>query len=1367
MGIAQQLAHNFDEGVRSRGLSYFADNRVLIAANATDTSITSKVKGTVTYRVKINLRGDRLVTSCSCPFFGEEGQPCKHIWATFLAIDAHGLLESAYSRPVYYQPDVRGRDGLDKPGLSRSREEMAMSRNPYEDDLPPSQYDPQDPDTILQRHWDGIEAVPPPPTPPHRPDDMTRGYSRQTDPYARRSAAYMPAQSPPRGPAQRAPQPQRGGRQPVSPYAPGAYGGYGPPPTARYPSQTEFRDPRMRNQTRPQSALPAPQVVHEITAPWEHEQLYIERITRRSPAQPGYPQPGRPANGYETVPTWTGGASPAARSPAGRSARPGDPYSRANGGTSHMAPTLQPPRPGYGPGPGARLPHPSQMRQAGRRGNLPPGAYPPIHPTPVGYGRRPDQSMKARAAANAALSRVNAEPRRPSLFFIIDSAPMLSSGQVVVELGQRRRRTDGSHNERGPIQTWKPSQAAFYEFEKNASTDDLEILDLLAAASEPSSGKEGSDLRTRRAAQAKRRSQTRGHVQYRFTIQPEHTAGMVERLVRTGRCRIRRSESAQEEPPVLRWDEGPAWKFGLDIKSDATGKRWTWRGALRRNDQKMDIAEPLAVLPGLVFSGIGRLGRFDDSSLSDWVTRMRNEKELQLSDTEQDELLAKILEQSKISIDQLTDSTIWSELAQHPTPCLILRTPRQNWGPERLVGEVFFDYGGTRIPLAQASAMTVESQKLRIIHREQEAEADATRLLWELGFRPNTDVLAESGSLELPPKKLNQVVKDLVAFGWFVEAEGKRYRPASEFKLNVSTHIDWFELGGAVSFGGQMVALPALLKAADKGDTTITLPDGTVGVLPEDWLRKYGFLTGLGEADGSVLKFSKNQAALLDSMLASQPEITFDDGFSTARKSLQSFQGITPLDPPDMFHGELRPYQKEGLGWLDYLEEFEFGGVLADDMGLGKTVQVLAQLARWRESGKRKGPSLIIVPRSLVFNWVQEAKRFAPDLRVLEYSGPNRQALQAKFRRYDLIVTTYGTLRSDIVELAKMEFDYVILDEAQAIKNADSLAAKAARLLKGRHRLAMSGTPIENHLGELWSLFEFINPGMLGTAAVFKRMALAATGSDPIARDALGRSLRPFILRRTKKQVVKDLPEKSEQFLHCDLEPEQRAYYDQLREHYRHALLRNEAASLSGGKISTNKIEVLEALLRLRQAACHPGLIDPDKRVESSAKLDILLPHMEEVIEEGHKVLIFSQFTSFLSIVGDRLDQMKIKYEYLDGRTRDREARVQNFQSDPSIPVFLISLKAGGLGLNLTSADYVYLLDPWWNPAVEAQAIDRSHRIGQTQHVFAYRLIARDTVEQKIVDLQAQKRDLADAILGGDNRVIQSLTREDLEYLLS
>ena len=1386
MGIALQLAHEFDEGVRSRGQSYFVENRVDFAENSTDDAVIGRVRGTVNYRVKLRLKGSRLVASCSCPFFGEEGSPCKHMWATLLAVDAHGFLLDARHRPVHLVTDTRGRDGIAKPHLPQPYRDPAPQayRDPYapQDSIaPPARLSPYnsrsperqavDPNSIIQRHWDGLESTAPPPV-PHRPESYQYVPPSPGTPYSQPPRRYdqVPQRRPQPGPAPypRQQLPPGQGRGPQR--SPSPYGAYPPPPAQRSgPGRYPPGQPRPAQPNR-YTPLP-PQVVRELTAPWENRDVYIERVVPRTSEHP----PAAPV--IQPPPPRRSTAYPA----------PEQPWAPVNAGPSAFPPQRRP-RPtaapgraptAYGPGPGARLPNTRELRAAasptaaGRRPAYPAGAYPPGYLPPAIPGRRGlDQSTKARAASNAAneaMARSQAEPKRPALYYIIDSAPMLSSGQVVIELGRRRRRIDAPNADRGLIASWKPSQAAYLEFLKLAAPEDLELLDLLAAASEPAVAAVNNDLdlRARRAAQATKRLIPRGHIQHRFTLQPESTAGVIERLVRTGRCRIRRSESNTDDPPVLRWDEGPPWRFGLEIKSDSSGKRWTWRGALRRNDHKMDLAEPLAILPGLVFSGIGRLAKFDDSGVIDWVRKMRSDKELQLSDVEQDEMLAKILEASKLSIDQLTDSTSWSELTQRPTPCLLLRTPRQSWGSDRLVGEMYFDYGGTRIPLIQSGAMTIESQKLRIIHRDQEAEADATRLLWELGFRPNSDIIADPGSLELPPKKLNQVTKDLVGFGWYVEAEGKRYRPASEFKLSVSTHIDWFELGGAISFGGQMVPLPSLMKAASKGDSSIILPDGTFGVLPEDWLRKYGFLTGLGKSDGDVLRFTKSQAALLDSMLATQPEITFDDAFSTVRKSLESFEGIKPIEPTPMFKGELRPYQKEGLGWLDYLEEFQFGGVLADDMGLGKTVQVLAQLARWRETGKRKGPSLIVVPKSLVFNWVQEASRFAPELRVLDYTGPNRQGTLPKFRKFDLIVTTYGTLRSDIVELAKIDFDYVILDEAQAIKNSDSQAAKAARILKGKHRLAMSGTPIENHLGELWSLFEFINPGMLGSAALFKRTATAASGADPIAREALAKSLRPFILRRTKKQVVKDLPEKTEQILHCDLEPDQRAYYNQLREHYRHALLKNEASAISGGKFTTNKIEVLEALLRLRQAACHPGLIDPNKRVESSAKLDVLLPHLEEVIQEGHKVLVFSQFTSFLSIVKDRLDEAKIPYEYLDGRTRDREARVENFQTNPKIPVFLISLKAGGLGLNLTSAEYVYLLDPWWNPAVEAQAIDRSHRIGQVNHVFAYRLIARDTVEQKIVDLQAHKRDLAEAILGGDNRVIQSLTREDLEYLLS
>ncbi|MEE9569779.1 MAG: DEAD/DEAH box helicase, partial [Candidatus Binatia bacterium] len=313
------------------------------------------------------------------------------------------------------------------------------------------------------------------------------------------------------------------------------------------------------------------------------------------------------------------------------------------------------------------------------------------------------------------------------------------------------------------------------------------------------------------------------------------------------------------------------------------------------------------------------------------------------------------------------------------------------------------------------------------------------------------------------------------------------------------------------------------------------------------------------------------------------------------------------------------------------------------------------------------------------------------------------------------------------------------------------------------HRLAVSGTPIENHLGEIWSLFEFLNPGMLGSASVFRVGGLTGRNPDAPTRSLLARILRPFILRRTKGQVARELPQKTEQTITCELEPRQRKLYNDLRGYYRSRVL----TRLEREGMNRVKFQVLEALLRLRQAACHPGLIDKARIAEPSAKIDLLLSNIDQVLEEGHKILVFSQFTSLLAIVRERLDRANIVYAYLDGRTRDRQTRVESFQNDPDVRLFLISLKAGGLGLNLTAAEYVYILDPWWNPAVEAQAIDRAHRIGQTRRVFAYRLIAQDTVEEKVVELQQTKRNLAEAIINADNSLIHNLSRDDLEHLLS
>jgi SNF2 family DNA or RNA helicase len=404
----------------------------------------------------------------------------------------------------------------------------------------------------------------------------------------------------------------------------------------------------------------------------------------------------------------------------------------------------------------------------------------------------------------------------------------------------------------------------------------------------------------------------------------------------------------------------------------------------------------------------------------------------------------------------------------------------------------------------------------------------------------------------------------------------------------------------------------------------------------------------------------------------------------------------------------------------------------------------------------------VVAPKTVVFNWLDEARRFAPRLRVVDYTGPDRAARRAAAAGADLVVTSYPILRLDADELATWDLEWVVLDEAQAIKNPEARVTQAARGLRARRRLALTGTPVENHLGDLASILEFLNPGLTDASDALRAL-LSTRPGDAADLSPLARALRPFLLRRTKDQVLPDLPARTEQVLRCQLGADQRRHYDELLAHYRAALLPQVARE----GMARSTMHVLEALLRLRQAACHPGLIDPRRGKAASAKLDALLEHVAEATESGHKALVFSQFTSFLALVRARLDAGGISYEYLDGQTRDRKQCVARFHGDPSCKLFLISLKAGGTGLNLTAADYVYLLDPWWNPAVEAQAIDRTHRPGQIRPVFAYRLIAENTVEDKILELQARKRQLADGIFADGGGGLAKLSIADLELLFS
>jgi SNF2 family DNA or RNA helicase len=502
------------------------------------------------------------------------------------------------------------------------------------------------------------------------------------------------------------------------------------------------------------------------------------------------------------------------------------------------------------------------------------------------------------------------------------------------------------------------------------------------------------------------------------------------------------------------------------------------------------------------------------------------------------------------------------------------------------------------------------------------------------------------------------------------------------------------------------------------------------------------------------------------------------------RAAKQSGEAKLECPPLGELESVLRPYQKHGVAWLQFLRENGFGGIFADEMGLGKTLQTLAHLreARSAERGVRntlhsptpdsnphsalRTPHLIVCPTSLVFNWVAEAAKFTPELRVLALHGPERHAKFDQISKHDLVITSYALIRRDAEKYRAMEFDTVVLDEAQHIKNRQTQNAQAVKAVRARHRLVLTGTPLENSVLDLWSIFDFLMPGYLGTAKDFReRYELPITKErNAEAQSRLARRLRPFMLRRLKREVAADLPEKIEQISFCELTADQRKVYQQVIEATRKEVL--EAVGEQGQ--ARSRMVALNALLRLRQACCDLRLlklenIDP---VQASGKLDLFSELLEEAIDGGHRVLVFSQFVSMLSLLKDRLEAEEIEYCYLDGSTTDRAAVVERFQRS-TIPVFLISLKAGGVGLNLTGADTVIHFDPWWNPAVEDQATDRAHRIGQTRVVTSYKLIARDTVEEKILTLQSRKREIIQATLGGEEEFSAALSWAEIQELLT
>lgn len=687
----------------------------------------------------------------------------------------------------------------------------------------------------------------------------------------------------------------------------------------------------------------------------------------------------------------------------------------------------------------------------------------------------------------------------------------------------------------------------------------------------------------------------------------------------------------------------------------------------------------------------------------------------------------------------------------------------------KIVFDLSFKYGKhkfqgrNRVPVSVTVEKHDNDYVFHRVQRKAESEKNFLSTLQKLG---------------LPMKDFNVAIAKSEAFSWLNEnrvnllnlgfevsqpqSNDKKYFVGKAvIEVEVKENIDWFDIHARIRFGEFEIPFKELRKLILKKKVEFKLPNGEIAIIPEAWLTRYADLFSLSETEGD-----KEKPVLRKHHLNLVKEL--EDGnlakvhISEKLRSLGSFSGIKNYPLPEGFVGELRPYQKAGYNWLRFLNEFRLGGCLADDMGLGKTVQTLAMLLAEKEAGR--GTSLLIMPTSLIYNWEMEASRFTPELKVLNYTGTLRNKDIKRFEKYDVVLTSYGITRLDVELLKNFYFNYVILDESQVIKNPSSIIAKAVRELKSRYKLVLTGTPLENTTMDLWSQISFINPGLLGSQTYFRQeyqVPIEKKGDEAKSKK-LNSIIKPFVLRRHKSQVATELPEKVENIQYSVMTTEQEKRYEEVKSYYRGKIL--DLIDKEG--MGNSRFMILEGLTKLRQLANHPKMIEPSYAGDSG-KLEDIIHMLENAIAEGHKVLVFSQFVKHLTLVRQYLKSHKIDYAYLDGSSIDRKEQVDRFNKDPNVKAFLISIKAGGLGLNLTEADYVFILDPWWNPAVEAQAVDRAHRIGQKKKVFTYKFITRNSVEEKILMLQQKKLKLTRDLITTEESIMKQLTREDIEQMLA
>ncbi|WP_461449325.1 DEAD/DEAH box helicase [Mucilaginibacter sp.] len=694
--------------------------------------------------------------------------------------------------------------------------------------------------------------------------------------------------------------------------------------------------------------------------------------------------------------------------------------------------------------------------------------------------------------------------------------------------------------------------------------------------------------------------------------------------------------------------------------------------------------------------------------------------------------------------------------------------------------QLYFKYSGYIFPYGDGRHVSVRMEKNGdeyIFHRIKRSltwEKNKMAELEKMGLKTASSLFQ---NLEVDTKDedadhsfsifewLNHHHEELSMLGFEIEQpEGqKRYVfGTSKIDLEVKENNDWFDIYAVVYFGPYRIPFIQLKNHILNRKKEFVLPSGEIAVIPEKWFSQYSNLLHFSEGNND-LKLRRHHIGLVNELAEGElAEITM----TRKLQKLTDFETLEDVELPKHFKGDLRPYQKAGYNWFHFLKQYHFGGCLADDMGLGKTIQALALLQKHKEDTEAQGgkcTSLVIMPTSLIYNWLNEAKKFTPKLRLMVHTGTLRYKSPEVFGNYDVVITTYGISRIDIDLFKQFFFDYVILDESQNIKNPSSKSFQSVRQLKSRFKLILSGTPVENSVNDLWTQMSFINPGLLGIQQYFQNEFVTPIEKkkDEDKARKLQALIKPFVLRRTKEQVATELPPKTETLLYCKMSEEQSSIYEKVKSEYRNELLK----SLEDGTYAKTQIQVLQGLIKLRQIANHPAMIDSEYEGESG-KFENVVHTLATVLDGGHKVLIFSQFVKQLTLYREYFNEHRIPYDYLDGSTQNRGDIVKHFQEDEKTQVFLISIKAGGVGLNLTEADYVFILDPWWNPAVEQQAIDRTHRIGQTKNVFIYKFITKDSVEEKILALQQRKLSVARSLITTEESFIKSLSAADIQEIL-